>query len=188
MFNAVIFDLDGTILDSRYDWKKIRKKLNLEQYSILDQLYSLPLGERKKRESLLKRYERHATANASLFPDVKKVLDILRKMGIKTGLSTNNSLENTRFIIEKHNLVFDCIVTRDDGIWKPNKEPILMLIQRLGSKPDTTLIVGDSDYDILSARDADASCAILWRERSLKYKPDFIIYRIRDTLDLLGIK
>lgn len=188
MFNAVIFDLDGTILDSRYDWKKIRKNLNLEQYSILDQLYSLPMEERKKKDSLLKRYERNATASASLFPDVKEVLDILEKMGIKRGLSTNNSLENTRFIIEKHGLVFDSIVTRDDGIWKPNKEPILMLMQTLGSKPDTTLVVGDSDYDILSARDAGVSCAILWRERSLKHKPNFIIYRIRDILDLLGIK
>lgn len=185
MFKAVIFDLDGTILDSRYNWKKIRGNLNLNQYSILDQLYSLPAGERKKRESLLKRYERHATANASLFPDVKEVLHTLKKMGIKTGLSTNNSLENTRFIIEKHNLIFDCIVTRDDGIWKPNKEPILMLMHRLGSKPDTTVIIGDSDYDILSARDAGASCAIFWRGRSLKYKPDFIIYSIGDVLDLL---
>jgi HAD superfamily hydrolase (TIGR01549 family) len=185
MFNAVIFDLDGTILDSSYNWKKIRENLNLEQNSILDQLYSLPTGERGKKESLLKRYERDATASASLFPGVKEVLHTLRKMGIKTGLSTNNSLKNTRFIIEKHNLVFDSIITRDDGIWKPNKEPILMLIQKLDSKPDTTLVVGDSDYDILSARDAGASCAILWRERSLKYKPDFIIYRIRDILDLL---
>ena len=106
-------------------------------------------------------------------------------MGIKTGLSTNNSIDNTRFIIEKYGLVFDGIVTRDDGIWKPNKEPILMLMQRLGSTPDTTVIIGDSDYDILSARDAGISCAILWRGKSLKHKPDFIIYSIRDVLDLL---
>ncbi len=185
MFKTVIFDLDGTILDSRYDWKKIRENLNLNQYSILDQLYSLPDEEREKKESLLKRYERKATSNASLFPDVKEVLHTLKKMGIKTGLSTNNSIDNTRFIIEKYGLVFDSIVTRDDGIWKPNKEPILMLMQRLGSKPDTTVIVGDSDYDILSARDAGASCVIFWRGRSLKYKPDFIIYSIRDVLALL---
>ncbi|OYD15946.1 hypothetical protein CH333_04640 [candidate division WOR-3 bacterium JGI_Cruoil_03_44_89] len=185
MFNAIIFDLDGTILDSRYDWKKIRENLNLNQHSILDQLYSLPAKERNKKETLLRQYERNATASATLFPDVKEVLHALRKMGIKTGLSTNNSLENTRFITEKHGLVFDGIVTRDDGVWKPNKDPILTLIKRFNSKPDTTLVVGDSDYDILSARDAGSSCAILWRGRSLKCKPDFIIYRIRDVLDLL---
>ena len=185
MFNTVIFDLDGTILDSNYDWKKIREELELKQYSILDHLYSLPDEERKKKELLLERYERIATSNASLFPDVKEVLLTLRKMNIKTGLSTNNSFENTNFIIEKHRLEFDDVVTRDNGIWKPNKEPILLLMQKLHAKPQETLVVGDSDYDILSAREAGASSAILLRERILKHKPEFILKGIRDVLQLV---
>ncbi|MCK4330516.1 HAD-IA family hydrolase [candidate division WOR-3 bacterium] len=185
MFSTVIFDLDGTILDSNYDWKKIREELELKQYSILDHLYSLPDEERKKKELLLERYERIATYNASLFPDVKEVLLALRKMNIKTGLSTNNSLENTNFIIEKHRLEFDDVVTRDNGIWKPNKEPILLLMQELHAKPQETLVVGDSDYDILSAREAGASSAILLRERILEHKPEFILKGIRDVLLLV---
>ncbi len=185
MFSTVIFDLDGTILDSNYDWKKIREELEFKQYSILDHLYSLPDEERKKKELLLERYERIATYNASLFPDVKEVLLALRKMNIKTGLSTNNSLENTNFIIEKHRLEFDDVVTRDNGIWKPNKEPILLLMQKLHAEPQETLVVGDSDYDILSAREAGASSAILLRERILEHKPEFILKGIRDVLLLV---
>lgn len=185
MFKTVIFDLDGTILDSKYDWKKIRAELGLEERSILDHLYSLSDKERDKKERLLKKHEMIATSNAELFPDVKEVLITLKQMNINAGLSTNNSRENTEFILKKHGLKFDEIVTRDDGIWKPNKEPIIFLMRKFHSKPFETLVVGDSDYDIISARAAGAYCAILWRGRVLKSTPDFMIKEMREVVDLV---
>ncbi len=186
MFKTVIFDLDGTILDSKYDWKRIRKELDLEERSILDHLYSLAEKEKKRKKLLLERYEIMATSNAELFPDVKEVLKALKKNNIKTGLSTNNSRKNTEFILKKHALEFDEVVTRDDGIWKPNKDPIITLMKRLHSKPEETLVVGDSDYDILAAKEAGTYCAILWRGSDLKNKSDFVIKEIKEVLDLLN--
>ncbi len=175
MFKAVIFDFDGTILDSQYDWKGIREDLGLKQYSLLDQLYSLPEKEREKTERLLKGYERHATVCADLFPGVRQVLESLKEKRIKRGLLTNNSYDNVVFITEKFDLIFDSIMTRDDGMWKPKKEPVLAITRNLGVSPQETLLVGDSDYDIISARSAGTSCAILERGKSLQETPDYVL-------------
>lgn len=188
MFKAVIFDFDGTILDSKYDWKGIRKELNLTQYSILDQLYSLPEKEREKTERRLKRLERDATLKAELFPEVGYVLQNLKEMGVKRGLLTNNSYDNVLFITEKYNLLFDAIVTRDDGVWKPDKAPLLLLIKKLNVSPPATLVVGDSDYDIVSARAAGASCAILTRGKELRERPDYVLESLLEIEQIMTVR
>ena len=184
MFKAVIFDLDGTILDSQYDWRRIRENLDLKKYSILDQLYSLPEDKRKKTESLLEMYEKEATSKATLFPGVERVLYSLKESGIKTGLSTNNSFENVSFVLKKYRLEFDAIVTRDDGVWKPRGDPIILLVEKLNVSPSDTLVVGDSDYDIISARNAGAFCAILRKNKVLKEKSDCILESFEDVIQL----
>jgi len=67
---------------------------------------------------------------------------------------TNNSDANAQRLLERFGLIFNVIVTRDSGLWKPSGAPVKEAAHRLGIAPDRCLGVGDSHYDILAAREA----------------------------------
>jgi HAD superfamily hydrolase (TIGR01549 family) len=155
--DAVIFDMDGTVVDTSYDWAEIRRRLEIEGPSILDHLGSLEPDERARKWALLDEIEREATHDASEMTGTSEVLAHLAECGVRTALVTNNSDGNAQALIERFGLRFDVVVTRDSGVWKPSAAPIELAIRRLGVLPEHCLVVGDSIYDLIAGR--AAGCA-----------------------------
>jgi len=151
---AVIFDMDGTLVDSTYDWPTIRRNLGVTGASIIDELNRLPEPERSARWAELEAIEARATDSASMHPGAPELLGCLSEKNLATALVTNNNEANTRRLLDRFGLLFDLVLTRDDGLWKPSGAPIAEAARRLGFPPDQCLGVGDSHYDILAARDA----------------------------------
>lgn len=149
-----IFDLDGTIVETDYDWSKIRREIGCERMPILSYLELLTEPERTKKLALLQRYEAEATSQARLKEGVKSFLEFLRSKKIKLGLVTNNTLGNTQYLLTKFSLTFDEILTRETGFWKPSKAPMVEMIKRLGLNISECAAVGDSIFDIQSAEAA----------------------------------
>jgi HAD superfamily hydrolase (TIGR01509 family) len=153
-FKGIIFDLDGTIIDVPYDWPKIRIKLGMQGTSILSALEALAEPERTRKLRLLKRYEDEATRQARLKPGTKALLGFLALKKLKTALVSNNSRRNVDLILAKFGLAFDCILTRECGLWKPSGKPLRKAMRLLGLKSQECIAVGDSHYDLLAAADA----------------------------------
>jgi HAD superfamily hydrolase (TIGR01509 family) len=151
---AVLFDMDGTVIDSDYDWPAIRRRLGVTAPSIIDELNGLPEPERQAKWDQLRSIERQATAAARLKPGAAELLALLAARGLDTALVTNNSEVNTRLLLERFDLSFDVVLTRDSGLWKPSGAPIVEAIRRLGTTPERCMAVGDSRYDVDAARDA----------------------------------
>jgi len=149
---CVIFDLDGTLFDAPYNWEEIKRALGVPDGEvILSYLNKLGEEERKRRFALLERFEKLATESGLLKEGAKELLDFLHKKGIKTALVTNNSMFNTRRIIEKYALRFDFVLTRDSGLYKPGKEVIEFVLDKMRVSKDEALLIGDSDYDVKTA-------------------------------------
>ena len=83
-----------------------------------------------------------------------ELLSLLAAKGLACALVTNNNEANTHRLLDRFDLAFDPVLTRDDGFWKPSGAPIVEAARRLGIPPGDCLGVGDSHYDILAARDA----------------------------------
>ena len=150
---CVIFDLDGTLFDAPYNWAEIKRALGVPYgETILDYLKNLGQEERKKRFAILERFEKLATESGSLKEGAKELIDFLRSKNIKTALVTNNSAFNTRYILEKYGLHFDFVLTRDSGLYKPGKEVIEFVLGKLHASKESALLIGDSDYDVKTAR------------------------------------
>jgi len=73
---------------------------------------------------------------------------------MRLGLVTNNRAVNARRVIERYDLVFDTVWTRDDGAYKPSAEPIRRAAERLGLAPGRLAAVGDNELDLRAARGA----------------------------------
>ena len=120
---AVIFDLDGTIVENAYDWAAIRAELGDGGLSILAYLSGLDEPERSRKWAVLERHEAEQTARSVLRDGMRELLDFLREKRVRTALVTNNSHKNTAYLLEKFGLVFDRVVTRESGLWKPLGAP-----------------------------------------------------------------
>ncbi len=154
---AVIFDMDGTIIDVPYDWKKIKKDLGTQGKPILHFLDQLKEPERSAKWRILERYEEEATQKAILKEGMKEFLEFLSGREVKQALVTNNSRQNVNFLLEKFDLEFDCVMARESGLWKPSGAPFSAVLEELGIKREDACVIGDSPFDIQAARESGIS-------------------------------
>ncbi len=151
---GAIFDMDGTVVDVQYDWGKIKEELETQGKPILMYLENLEEPERSKKWKVLERFEYDSTQKAKLKPGMREFLDVLSKKGIKKALVTNNSQKNVSFLLKKFNLEFDCVISRERGLWKPSGAPFLAVLKELGLRKEECCVVGDSHFDVRAAQEA----------------------------------
>jgi HAD superfamily hydrolase (TIGR01509 family) len=166
---GVIFDLDGTVVETSYDWRRIREEIGAGETSILTYLESLAEPERSHKRVILERHEAAQTEAAVLQGGIRDFLGVLRAQGVAAALVTNNSRKNTEFLLHKFGLAFDCVITRESGLWKPSGAPFLEVFKRLGLKPDDCCVVGDTRFDVLAGLDAGISAIFLLSNEPEKY-------------------
>jgi HAD superfamily hydrolase (TIGR01509 family) len=159
-----IFDMDGTVFESYLDWSRIRKELEIET-NILKEIYN---GDRVdyRRLEILERYEADNTLKTRPVRGITEYLSYLRNRGIKTALVTNNNRKNTDFLLEKFDLVFDTVVTRETGLWKPEPDAFYYVMKMFDSKPGEIVSIGDSHYDIRASKAAGIDTIYIISERS----------------------
>ena len=130
----------------------------------------------------------------SLFPGMKELIVKLRDTGYKTGLVTSRLRNTTYRGLDKFQLteLFDTIVTCDDTtVHKPDPEPVFIALEKLGTTPERTVMLGDTMYDIMCANNAGVTSVLVgWAiaptEEEIKGEngPDFIM---KDADDLFRI-
>ncbi len=151
---AAIFDLDGTIVETTYDWPRIKADLGTGSVPILSYLNGLSEPEKSRKWEILRRYEDVATRRAVLKEGIPDFLEFLTEKRIRKALVTNNSRKNVRTILRKFHLSFDLVLSRECGLWKPSGAPFSKVIEELGLNPAECFVVGDTLYDVRAALDA----------------------------------
>jgi HAD superfamily hydrolase (TIGR01549 family) len=170
MIKGIIFDMDGTVVDVSYDWKKIKQELQTEGKPILAYIQSLKEPERTNKWRILERYEEDATAQATLKDGMEKFLAFLKEKGIKTALVTNNARKNVDFLLNKFRLDFSLVLSREAGLWKPSGAPFLFVLKSFGIQKKECCVIGDSHFDVKAAEEAGIKRVfLLSHEKEKKY-------------------
>ncbi len=180
---AVLFDLDGTILDTNeliiqsflHAVKGIAPP-DFGREHIIPSM-GLPLAEQLQLftgltevDEVMRAYrEYNARIHdelVSLFPGVAEVIPRLKERGIKLGIVTTKMRPMTEKALHMFGLYpyMDAIITLDDVARpKPHPEPVLKAASLIGAEPAHTLMVGDSVVDVESAKRAGAWAAgVTW--------------------------
>ena len=166
---CVIFDLDGTIVDVPYDWDKIKAELETKGRPILYYLNSLEEPEKSEKWRILEKYEDEATKKAELKRGMHELLDLLNKKGIKKVVVTNNSRKNVVYLLAEFKLSFDCVISRESGLWKPSGAPFLDVMKRFGLKKEECSVIGDSPFDAKAANEAGISKVFILSENRKRF-------------------
>ena len=179
MIKAVIFDLDGLLIDSEIISYKIYKEMlsefghdfSIEEYAqnysgktevknvtnLID-TYSLPFTIETGLIKVLKIEDKFIEQGIDLKTGAKELLKYLKDKGFKTAIASSSTKDRALTILKKHNFIeyFNDFVFGDEvEKGKPNPDIFLKACDKLLEKPEECLVLEDSEAGIQAAHSAN---------------------------------
>lgn len=205
---AVLFDLDGTLVDSLplifRTYRQVFADMGIPwRNNDVAKLIGLPLkdigkhfvGKAAQRFEELYQFYYHRDHDlfTRLYPGTLALLEQLKKRGIKLGIVTSKGKPGTSRTAAFTGLdcFMDVIVTAHDvSKHKPDPEPLLNAMEFLGTQAFRSIYVGDSRFDILTGRNAGSrTLGVTWglgsREELEALQPDGMIDRWDELMNYL---
>src|SRR5215211_479337 len=116
MIKGIVFDLDGTLVDSRLDFDAMRREMDLPpDMPILEGLARLNAEHAGRCRTILQRHEFEGAQRAALLPGVSELLAAIEARGIRRAIATRNSRSITAATLAKVGVEFELVFTRDEG-------------------------------------------------------------------------
>ncbi len=206
MITQVIFDLDGTLINSLGVFIKVGNQI-AEKYGYppfseekIKELMMLPM---KKRIAVLKipkfklpklgvealnSFKEYA-AEVELVIGVREMLEYLHKQGYRLSIVSSNSQENINSFLETNQLkIFDNIQS-SRGLFDKHVT-IKKLISKIGVKKDEVIYVGDECRDVEACKKVGIKViSVLWgfdpKELLEKEEPDFMVSNPNELLEII---
>ena len=212
MLCAVLFDFDGTLVDTtemihqsmRHATSSVLGREDIPREKLLANVgqplpRQMELIDTENAESLLEAYrshhERHHDALIREFPGVEESLGRLGSAGIKVAVVTSKRRPSVEMALEifpgLRNVVDRFVTLEETTEHKPHPEPLLRGLELLGGLPqERAAYVGDSPFDVQAAKAAGlTSVAICWgafsADRLREAEPDHLVPDIQSAVDVL---
>lgn len=211
---AVIFDLDGTLIDSMWLWKAIDIEY-LEQFSIplpddlqksiegmsfsetalyFKERFKIPHSVDEIKNEWNRMAAEYYSSRVPLKEHVVILLEELTKKGIKLGIGTSNSKELVSLIVDKFELnkYFESIRTScevDKG--KPHPDIFLKVAEDLGVNKEQCLVFEDIPNGLVAANSASMRSVAIYDEFSKtmdnekKTLSNYFIHSYKEAIDAL---
>ena len=194
MYDTIIFDLDGTLLDTLDDlWLAVNaalEKFTLPLRSkeevrafIGDGIVKLMqrasgVWEGERFDGVLAEFKRyygeHCEDNTKPYDGVVELLKALQAKGIKTAVVSNKADFAVKKLAKGYfdGLLLEAVGENEAGgiRKKPAPDSVLAVMKRLGADSKATVYVGDSDVDVLTAKNAGVDCiCVTWGFRDKEF-------------------
>lgn len=192
IYNATIKSLQDLNISSKLDEEIFRKKIGMHFVDIFEEM-KIPVKDFNEFIKIYKNNYFDFIHDSELYPFTESVLKSLKEDGYKISLLTTKAQDQAEKILKHFRIskYFNVIMGRRNGmLHKPSAEPLLLICKQLNVKLEESLIVGDTELDILCGKNASVkTCAITHGYRSqesiLLYQPDFIINNLNELKNLL---
>ncbi len=187
MYEVIVFDLDGTLLDTLDDLH-ISVNVALEKFSLpkrsreevrsfvgngIAKLIERSVGEVSKEiyegvfAAFKRHYGEHCEDNTKPYEGIVEVLQELKRRGIATAVVSNKADFAVKKLSKSYfgELLLAAVgENEEEGIRKkPAPDSLLSVMEKLGGNRENTLYVGDSEVDIQTAQNAGVDClSVTW--------------------------
>lgn len=180
MIRLCVLDCDGTLVDSQHvivaamadAWRDCGRAAAPDPDAVR-RVVGLPLDEAIGRlapdgdvdrlavayRRAAHRLQRDAAPHEPLYPGVAAALDAVGAAGFLLGIATGKGRRGLRATLERHGILdrFATLQTADDAAGKPAPDMLLRAMAETGADPDSTVMVGDTTFDMAMARAARVS-------------------------------
>lgn len=215
MFTHVIFDLDGTLLNTLEDLADATNWVcaqhgwpahPLEAYktfvgngmpkllerAVPADVEQTPQLRAQMLEEFTPYYHAHKADKTAPYPGISQALQRLKEAGITMAVLTNKPDGAARPIVEGYFPgVFHVVQGALPGVpTKPDPTALYTLMQRIGATRENAIFIGDSNVDIQTAKNGGLySCGVLWgfrtREELLHEGADVLVQSAEELTDLI---
>jgi len=211
-YSNIIFDFDGTITDSRQDiagaqlW--VLQQLGVSTYKPEDLFPHIGKSLEETFSSLLPHTMHHRIPDAArmyseyypprslettrLFPGVRETLEELHLRGKRLAVASTKKGTGIRRATDRFGITgfFSQLQGTEDMPYKPDPAIINKILADQDWQPGDTLMVGDTDKDILAGKNAGVgTCAVTYGSLSEveleRYHPDFMIAHFPALLSIV---
>lgn len=210
--NTVIFDLDGTLLDTLEDlWTAVNHALsvcNMPDRSLDEvrrfvgngikmlMIRAVPGGEDnpdfdKAFEAFKQYYGVHCNDTTKPYDGIPELLQELKKEGYAVAIVSNKIDSAVKDLNERYfPQVEVAIGDRENLKRKPEPDSVFLALKELGRTQDEAVYVGDSDVDLQTARNAGVPCiSVLWGFRDKAFLKEhgasFFVEKPMEILDVI---
>lgn len=205
----VLFDLDGTLLDTLDDLSeavnhamKLRgfplhtrsEYMNMVGNGVHNLIIRALPDSQKEDEALVDAaladfkayYTAHIDVHTLPYPGMQELLSQLHREGVLVAVASNKFQEGTEFLIEKffHGIPFVAVLGNRPGFpLKPDPEIVGEVLRKAGVEKEEAVMVGDSFTDMKTAENGNISfIAVGWGYRHMKGTPGLTVVDSADEL------
>lgn len=211
MLPVLIFDLDGTLVDSKRDLafsvNHVRSTFGLRD--LPEEEISGFIGDGAQRlieralggeasaadvqsglQLFLSYYREHMLDRTVLYPGVADTLE--RLADFRLAVLTNKPIRFSRMMLEGLGILHRFAAVYGGNSFerkKPDPVGVFQILNDTGGAPDGTWMIGDSAVDVLTGRSAGVrTCGVSWGYATQSFAhtpPDFLIHRIEELVPLV---
>lgn len=211
---SVIFDLDGTLLNTlddlanavnftlekfgypTHEIEKYKKFVgngmkNLINRAVPEEVKNTEI-EKDVLSAFMERYSAHSTDLTRPYDGVEELIDALKIRGIKIGMVTNKAHNAAIEIMDKYfSGKFDYVLGQSEKFpLKPNPESAIFVCKTIGSTPEESIFMGDSGVDMETGKNGGFfPVGVLWgfreKDELLSCGAKAIISRPSELLDVI---
>ena len=207
MLNAVLFDLDGTLIDTneliidsfKHTFEVLKKPVPTREKII--SCFGEPLYETMNKffddaDEAVEIYRefnlKYHDDRISSYKNASEMLENLKNKGYKLAIVTSKNRSTALRGLKYLKILdyFEVLVSSDEvENHKPHPEPVLKACEILEVSPKNSIMVGDSIYDIMSGRNAGSKtcgvCYSFMKDKLLEMKADYYIEALIEILDIV---
>lgn len=211
MIKTIIFDLDGTLLNTLEDLmisanyallefgfpthslEDIRKFVGNGVKKLIERAVPIDCPQdviEKCLDVFKEHYSKNMYNHTKPYDSILEILEKLHNKGLKIGVVSNKFDSAVKELCQKYflNLVDIAIGQSDDVPKKPAPNVVFKAMKELSAEPSSTIYVGDSEVDVQTAKNSDLPCiGVLWgfRDRKDLAGADYIIDNPCDILKIV---
>lgn len=186
---GLIFDLDGTLVDSGLDFAAIRRDLGIDaSVGLIEYQESLrdPLDRNRVGEAI-HAFEMAGARRATWMPGARELLTDLAGRGLPLGIVTRNMREAVDLMVANLAIPVEMVLTREDCLPKPDPDGLWKISRAWGLAPETLIYVGDFRFDLEAARNAGMGACLYRNARNGQWAPmaDWVIHHFDELRQML---